>query len=106
MAVTLTTAQLKATIDATGVPTARLTRLLAVAKAHVERYAPTAPEDVQNEAACRFVGYLLGSNPGLLRRIQVKDIDLEFVTNHASMFRNCGAAPLLAPWRTRRAGVV
>ena len=50
MAVTLTAQRLE---DATGVDPERAAELLAVVSDLVERYAPAAPESVQNEAALR-----------------------------------------------------
>ena len=59
VAVTLTVETLAAEL---GIPddeiTTRGERLLAVATETVERYAPVAPETVQNEAVIRFAGYL------------------------------------------------
>ena len=58
MVVTLTEAQL---VEATSMDSAHATRLLPVATAVVEAYAPDAPEALQNEAAIRFAGYLYSS---------------------------------------------
>lgn len=83
-----------------------LEAVLPVATAHVEEYAPRAPIGVRNEAITRFCGYLAASGNSTVRKTNTGGIDLEFVVNHAPMFRNSGAAALLAPWRVRRAGVV
>lgn len=83
-----------------------LPQLLEVASAHVERYAPGAPVACRNEAIVRFVGYLAAASPGHLRRLDVGNTELEFVSNHASAFRNSGAAMLLSPWRVRHAGTI
>ena len=41
--------------------------LLAVGTALVERYAPCAPEALQNEAVIRVVGWLVGTHLGVHR---------------------------------------
>ena len=71
-----------------------LTRLLAVGTAHVERYAPGAPEPVQDEAVARVAGYLF-DQPNAGRGVA-----------YASALRNSGAASLLLPWRVHRAGSI
>ena len=55
MAVTITAAQLA---EAVGVDSTTAARLLAVAAALVERYAPDAPDAVANEAVIRTAGWL------------------------------------------------
>ena len=67
MALTITVAELAAAVRATtsaSMPPTEpllgiLSRQLRVAEAHIEDYAPAAPDDVKNEAAIRMVGYLL-----------------------------------------------
>ena len=105
MAVTLSATDLAAAIGASDDVA---TRLLAVAKAHVERYAPLAPDDVANEAAIRFAGYLNQSTgfTGALRSISLGSVDLEVASTHGPAFRNCGAAALVSPWKIRRAGAI
>ena len=68
MAVTITTADIFGSgSDAkplrTGLDSTGQSRLLAVAKALVEDYAPGAAEDVQNEAVVRLCGWLLQARP-------------------------------------------
>ena len=78
-----------------------------LAAALVERYAPAAPAAVKDEAVIRFAGYLAqSSNYGAIRKGGVGPLSIEYITNHASMFRNCGAAALLTNWKIRRAGVI
>ena len=78
-----------------------------LAAALVERYAPAAPAAVKDEALLRFVGYISQSSSfGAIRKGGVGPLSVEYVTNHASMFRNCGAAALLTNWRIRRAGAI
>ena len=103
MAVTLTAAELA---EETSASVDRATRVLAVATEAVTHYAPEAPEVLQNEAVLRFAGYLLGSDYGAIRKDSIGPSDYEFVTNHAAMFRNSGAAALLTRYRIRRAGSI
>ena len=85
------------------------TRLLAVATARVDRYAPDAPTEMQNEAVVRFCGYLAGakSNPNASGSVSAGSVSLtESSHSHAAAFRLCGAEGLLSPWRRRRAGAI
>ena len=83
------------------------TRLLPVVKARVERYAAEAPEEVQNEAAIRFSGYLAASPGfGAYRKLEVGATTFEIPPTHGPAFRNCGAMALLSPWKVRRAGAI
>ena len=81
----------------------------ATASALVQRYAPGAPQACRDEAVIRAAGYLAGSDFGAFLQeptsVGGKDGG-RYVTNHASLFRNSGAAALLAPWRVRRAGAI
>ena len=85
------------------------TRLLAVATARVERYAPDAPTAMQDEATIRFAAYLAGAkaNPNASGTVSVGSVSLtETSHSHAAAFRLCGAKGLLGPWRVRRGAVV
>ena len=97
MAVTLSAAQLAAALKITTPDAAEtdvLMRLKKAVCAHVERWAPLAPDAILTEAAVRMAGYLYdaptASDGGA----------------YASAFEHSGAAALLAPWRTHRAGLV
>ena len=83
-----------------------LPRLVQAAAARVLRYAPDAPDEIHNEAAIRLVGYLAQSDYGSITEEAEGPMSRSFVVNHADAFRRCGAAGLLAPWRTHRAGNV
>lgn len=81
-------------------------RLLAVASPLVTGYAPGAPDAISNEAVIRTAGYLDADSPELrtLRSLKVSnDVTLEPRAT-GSALRLSGAAALLAPYRTRRAG--
>ena len=84
----------------------RAGELGAVAAAMVEQYAPGAPGALKDEAVIRFAGYLAQSDFGSIMKDGIGPRDVEYVTNHASAFRNSGAAMLLTRWRIRRAGAI
>ena len=84
----------------------RAGELGAVAAAMVEQYAPGAPQALRDEAVIRFAGYLAQSDFGTIAKEGIGPRDVEYVTNHASAFRNSGAAMLLTRWRVRRAGAI
>ena len=102
MAVTLTPAGLAEALPK-GAPAARL---LPVAVALVQDYAPDAPEALQNEAVIRFAGYLAEARFGAVSSRSVDPLSQEYVVNHAPAFRNCGAAALLTRYRVRRGGAI
>ena len=72
----------------------------------VEDYAPGAPPTLQDEAAIRFAGYLRESGTGAVSSKGVGPLTVQYVVNHATMFRNSGAAALLTRYRVRRGGTV
>ena len=102
MAVTLTEDQLAAAVGSESFPHVTA-RVLATAKAVVLDYAPDA---IHNEAVVRFAGYLYGSDYGGIRSEELGPHRVEYVTNHAAMFRNSGAAALLTRYKRRRAGAI
>lgn len=107
MAVTITAAQLAPRIVGNPDDHRELVEgVLAAATARVLRYAPAAPDEIHNEAVVRFAGYLAGSEFGGISETTVGQQSVTYTTNHAAAFRNSGAAGLLAPWRTHRAGNV
>ena len=71
MPLTITIGELSAAVRITTDPTTgpqepyltELARHLAVAEAQIDLYAEDAPEAVKNEAAVRFVGYLVDAPP-------------------------------------------
>ena len=103
MAVTISAADLAAEIGATD---QRATRLLAVATAAVEDYAPDAPEALQNEAVIRFAGYLAQSDYGGILTEEVGPRKVTYAERHGAMFRNSGAEALLTRHKRRRAGAI
>ena len=90
MPLTITVAQLSQAVGLTvagspGPPhLAIVTRQLAVAEARIEMYAADAPDDVKNEAAIRFVGYLLDAPPAPRTPVNA--------------FTHSGAKEMLSPW--------
>ena len=105
MAVTLDLAGLQEAVE-TDLPNIALTRVLQTAKTLVERYAPDAPEDVQNEAAIRTCGYILEQPKAAQRGQRVGEYSASFLPLASHALHSSGAAPLLAPWRVHRAGVI
>ena len=103
MAVTLTTADLA---EAIGTDSATATRLLAVANALVERYAPDAPAAIQNEAAIRTAGWLSEQPAAAIRSETEGDISTSYAPTHMSALRHSGAMAFLSPFKQRRAGAV
>lgn len=78
-----------------------------VAASYVTMYAPSAPQEMRDEAALRIAGYIAQSDFGAISsETSVGNSLMHFVTNHASMVRNSGALALLSPWRQRRAGSI
>ena len=103
MAVTLTAADLAAVL---GVESAIATRLLPVASALVERYAPDAPEAIQNEAAIRCSGWLNEQPAAAVRSERIGDIQTDYSPSNMSALRHSGAMALLTGWKVRRGGMI
>ena len=76
-------------------PKDEIETLLAAAAALVTKYAPLAPEAVQDQAVLQVVGYIHDGPNWTERRA---------VTHNAML--SSGAAAMLAPWKVRRAGVI
>ena len=70
-----------------------ITRISATAREIVTKYAPTAPDVIQNEAFIRVAGYLYDM-PTAARGM-----------HYASIGRNSGAYSLLQPYRKVKVGV-
>ena len=102
-AITLTVAELMAEVGGTQ---AQVEQWYEVAVNMVEEYAPAAPSANKGEAIIRFGGYLRDADPGTQRSQTFGPKSIEFVVNHANMFKNCGAAALLTRWKRRRAGSI
>ena len=103
MAVALTTADLEA---AAGISSATAVRLLPVATALVEDYAPAAPTALQNEAVVRVAGYLAQTPASTLRRVDVGSVTIDYRAGEKTALRNSGAMALLTSFKRRRAGAV
>ena len=81
-------------------------RLLGVASALVEDYAPGAPQAVRNEAVIRVAGALQQSDFGGIASESLGDRTVSYFPQASggwSPFRKSGAMGLLSPWRPRRA---
>ena len=103
MAVSLSVADLE---SAAGLTSAQATRLLPVATALVEQYAPSAPSEVQNEAVIRVCGFMRQAPSGL-RKVGASSLDIEYdVAGQKAPLRNSGALSILSPFKKRRAGAI
>ena len=92
--------------EAAGMPLAKAIRLLPVAVALVERFAPGAPQAIKNEATVRCAAWL-NQLPTALAKIAVGSIDLEFQRPAVrGALLHSGAQALLSPWKVRRAGAI
>ena len=121
MAVTLTIAQVKAQArfvdlwdhmpirpgitNQRQIPDEFWTAKLKAVKAMVERYAPAAPEAVQNEAGLRAVAYLVDRFAArtMVSRQGYSDNQ---APGQISCLRHSGGMALLSPWKVRRGGAV
>ena len=103
MAVTLPSTALA---QALAVNPALADRLLPVATALVERFAPAAPEAIANEAVIRVSGWLAEQPGAAIRSEKIGDIETAFAVANISALRHSGAMALLSPWKVRRAGVL
>ena len=106
MAVTLTPEDVR---DALGFQPSQLGlagRLLAVAAALVTRFAPTAPEAVQNEATLRCIGWLAEAPASGIRGQETGPFKWEYSPHMTGALRTSGAMSLLSPWKVRRAGAI
>ena len=100
--ITLTAEQLRLELGADLTGLAKVTRLLKLSKARVERYAPAAPTCTKTEAVILLAAYHWQASAGA-REILPADGDGRPV-NVSNAFRNSGAQGLLSPWRVLRAG--
>ena len=81
------------------------TRLLAVASALVTKFAPAAPEAIQNEAAMRCVGWLSEAPASGIVSQTTGPFTWQYSpAAHQGALRSSGAMGLLSPWKARRAG--
>ena len=103
MAVTVTATALA---QALGVNQALADRLLPVAVALVEKYAPGAPSAIQDEAAVRCAGWLAEQPAAAVTSEATGDIATRYAINNVSALRHSGAMALLSGWKVRRGGVI
>ena len=98
------TACLRGAIGATDDPTAQ--RLGSTAAALVERYAPSAPQAIKNEAVIRCAGWLHEAPAGGVRSEATGEIRTSYMPSATGALRSSGAMGLLSPWKVRRAGAI
>lgn len=85
---------------------AQIDAIMGILSERIERYAPGAPLAIKREAAARYHGYVSEIEQPAGGDVQIGSLSQKPPYSHAAMFRYCGAAALLSPWRVRRAGVV
>ncbi len=104
MAVTLTATELSRLL---AVNQALADRLHGTAVALVERYAPEAPEAVQNEATIRCAGWLVDQPAAGIRSMRTGDLATTFdMSRSQAALRNSGAMGILSAWKVRRGGAI
>ena len=103
MAVTITVGELA---EAIGTDSTTATRLLAVATALVDCYAPDAPDPISNEATIRAAGWLAEQPAAAIRSETEGDITTGYAPTHTSALRHSGGQALLSPWKIRRGGAI
>ena len=106
MAVTLTAGNVRDALDFKPSQLELAGRLLAVAAALVTRFAPTAPEPVQNEAALRCIGWLSEAPASGVRSQKTGPFEWDYSPHVTGALRASGAMSLLGPWKVRRAGAI
>ena len=84
-------------------PDVRAHYLARTARRAVERYAPDAPDDIHAEAFVRYASALSTATAHQNRHSIVSgDLRVRWITDDANLFRRCGAAALLSPYKVRR----
>ena len=78
----------------------------AVATALVTRYAPDAPDAINNEAAIRCAGWLAEQPSAAITSEAEGDIRTSYAPTMQAALRHSGAMALLTHWRIRRAGAI
>ena len=102
MSVTLQAADLTAEDSTTFPAGSRTDRIAEAAALSVDRFAPSAPDDISDEAAVRFAHALAASRGWHDKSISSGDLSVRKVVDDADLFRRCGAKALLSPYRVRR----
>ena len=87
-------------------PGVQASRLLRVVTVMVEKYAPGAPSDIQNEAVIRVAGWLAHTAAGSLARVETGPRITEYAVGQKGALRHSGAMSLLSPYKIRRGGVI
>lgn len=82
-------------------------RFLAFGSMYLEKVAPDAPEEIQNEALIRLAGYELDrGNSSIVAISRQGTIPAATLVVFSNSFRNSGAQALLLPWTQHGAGIV
>ena len=103
MAVTLQATDLTAEDSTTFPAGSRTNRIVEAAALTVDRYAADCPDDISDEACYRYASALATATAHQNRHtVASGEMRVKFVIDDADLFRRCGAAGLLSPYRRRR----
>ena len=106
MSLAAATAALKSAIGAEHLDDDRVAALGSAASSLVEKFAPTAPDEVRCEALIRCAGWLHQAPSSGVRRQGVGPIDVSYSPAMTGALRASGALGLLSAWKIRRAGAI
>ena len=106
MALDAARASLSLAVGVSGGDEALLDRLGATSSELTERYAPSAPQAIKNEAVIRTCGWLVEQPSAALRQIEVGDVTRAYAVTSMSALRHSGGMALLSPWKIRRGGTI
>ena len=95
MAVSITDLLAAIHVEDTAANQTAVTRIQNAVTALIEKYSPTAPTEVKDQAVVQCVGYIFESPASSPARM-----------NFANAMQNSGANAMLAPWREHGAGVI
>ena len=90
--------------EALGISAEEATRVLPVAVALVEQYAPAAPTGVKDEGTIRVAGWLSQQPKASIRSESAGPLSISYATAEKSALSSSGAMGLLTHWKKRRAG--
>ena len=92
-------------MQAVGLDATEAARLAPVVDAMVNRYAPSAPLVLRQEAAIRVAGWLADSPASNLRSSAIGPISYDFAPSQRGALMHSGAKAILYPYRTKTAGL-
>ena len=73
----------------------------------VQRYAPSAPQAIRDEAAIRLAGWLAGASyDNITSETSVGPDTIQYQVGSQNLMIRTGAGSLLTRWRVRRGGAI